>query len=115
MPIKTKENQTMISLQDALQLWRDTEGHYVVHLVLECHPPRLRNNTYVQYLCLNVYQGDGTQTPVRVGSPGLEYPSLDAHTYPIALVRLLTHVAAMLERQPKGETESEQHTLFRSA
>lgn len=107
------ENQTFISLQDALQLWKDTERHYDVRVELVASPPKMVRESYVQYLCLSGYKASGTAERVCVGSFGLEYPSVNARTYPIALVTLLNRLHNRLEeRTARKKAQQAQLGLF---
>lgn len=113
MPRKTQEQHTFISLQDALQLWKDTEGYYGVRIELVVNPPKLVSSRWNQYFTLSAYSTYGEKAGECYGSFGLVYPSNDASTYPIALVTLLNRLAARLEARKAGKKEAlEQQTLF---
>lgn len=107
------ENQTFISLQDALQLWRDLEREYDVRVELVAHTPKMVRDSFVQYLTLSGYKAAGETERVCVGCFGMEYPSIDARTYPIAIVTLCGRLTRRLEeRRDRAQAKPAQLGLF---
>ena len=116
MARKQAENQTFVSLQDALINWKEVEAYYDVRLELVTTSPRVSGARLVQYLCLSAYSATGKEEAVCIASRGLEYPSVTCGSYPVALLHLLNGMAARLETRKERKTEAlEQSAFFREA